>query len=123
MLRAQISFFLPLAAAAVMLAWTAGTARPWLYTSIAVLSIALSAALLCGAIAVLTPGDGLLHASALVVAYVMPVAFLAAVLWLVRGRVSLASRIGSAVLLSAALSWVAPMFLLVGTCIAQGNCL
>ena len=123
MLRAQISFFLPLAAAAVLLAWAATSARPWRYTAIAALSIVLSAALLYGVIALLTPGDGLLHAPALVVAYAMPVAFLAAVLWLMRGRVSLTSRVGSAVLLSAGFSWVAPMFLLVGTCIAQGNCL
>lgn len=123
MLRAQICFFLPLAAVAVMLAWAAASGRAWRYTSIAVLLIALSAALLYGAIAVFAPGDGLLHTSALVVAYVMPVAFLAAVLWLIRGRVSLAYRVGSAVLLSAALSWVAPMFLLVGACIAQANCL
>lgn len=122
MLRSQILFFIPLAASTAALAW-ASEKRAWVYSVLSAGSILLAAGLLYVVMALVTPEDGLLHAPTLLLAYVMPVALIAAVLWLVRARLALLWRLTGAMACAAAVSWLAPTFLLAAVCVAQANCL
>jgi hypothetical protein len=127
MLRAQILFFLPLAAASVLIARLGRVHRLShelsSYIGVALVSWIGAAVVLFLVMSLLTPDDGLRDFVVLLGAYALPVTAVAlacttaAKAWSVEGRTVLSLA------MAAAASYLAPFFLLLAACTLQASCL